>query len=113
MQAELKCYAKARVVNVNRAAHHRYTYEPGLLTKDQLLKATKEWQRRNENEAEDDDNDEGARPWVLVSPNCDDMPTREFEIDALKATAPAQIDKLWYVLTASKDLLIKYQGRLG
>jgi hypothetical protein len=89
VRAELTCYT--------RQEDNQQPYKPGPLTKEQLRKAAEEYKRRNDSEDNED------VPWVLVSQDCDDIPAREFEMDALQST---QVLKLWYVLTEAKDLLI-------
>lgn len=76
-------------------------YAPGPLSKKQLRKAAEEFVKRCSETDEEDTTNES--PYVLVSQNCQDMPGREFELEAIKSTG---ISKLWYALTKDKDLLI-------
>ena len=74
------------------------------MSKHQLLKAANEFVKRCREAGEDSE----SNPYVLVSRNCEDMPNREFELDAIQSTS---ISKLWYALTKNKDLLIiKYSS---
>lgn len=76
-------------------------YAPGLLSKEQLRKAAEEFVKRcSETDGGGTSNES---PYVLVSQNCQDIPGREFELEAIKSTG---ISKLWYALTKDKDLLI-------
>jgi hypothetical protein len=78
-------------------------YRPGPISKEQLIKAANEFVKRCD-EANDDDE---YVPLVLVSQKCKDIPSREFELDALQSIH--SVSKLWYALTKDKDLfIIKY-----
>ena len=91
VKAELKRYAKT--------GENADDYKPAPLSKEQLLKAAKEFVNRCTEAGEDS---EGS-PYVLVSRNCQDIPDRDFELDVLQSSG---ISKLWYALTKAKDLLI-------
>jgi hypothetical protein len=60
--------------------------------------------RCDEAEAAADD-DEYIVPMVLVAHNCKDIPSREFELNAL-CHKKNNVSKLWYVLTKGQDLFI-------
>ena len=101
MEAELELYAKSGGDNAN---NYTVGYQPAPMSKPQLLKAANEFVKRCREAGEDSESD----PYVLVSRNCEDMPNREFELDAIQSTS---ISKLWYALTKNKDLLIiKYSS---
>lgn len=89
VKSELKRYAETE---------DGVAYRPGPMNEDQLLKAAQEFVKRC-----DETEDSETVPWVLVSRNCKDMPSRRFELAALQSS---DIRKLWYVLTKNKDLLI-------
>lgn len=76
------------------------TYMPGSMSKTQLVKAANEFVKRcNQADAE-------YVPLVLISRNCEEIPSLQFERDAL---SDSNISKLWYALTPAKDLfIIKY-----
>jgi hypothetical protein len=76
-------------------------YRPAPLSKPQLCKAAKEFVRRCQEDVKDQS--DCVVPYVLVSQNCRDIPSRDFELQALQATT---IGKLWYALTKTGDLLI-------
>ena len=76
-------------------------YAPGPLSKEQLRKAAEEFAKRCS--GTDEEESTNGSPYVLVSQNCQDMPGREFELEAIKSTG---LSKLWYALTKDKDLLI-------
>jgi hypothetical protein len=80
----------------------RTRYRPAPLRKSQLRKAAEEFVRRCESLDEESE----SSPYVLVSQNCTDHPSRDYELKALKST---DIAKLWYALTKTGDLfIIKY-----
>ena len=92
METEVGRYADA-------SAQEEGTYMPGPMSRSQLVKAANEFIKRC------DEGDSECVPLVLVSRNCEKIPSLEFERDALRSS-DNNISKLWYALTQDKDLFI-------
>ena len=102
VKAELERYANSVPLTTRTRSRTEDAYRPGPMSHHQLCQAAEEFVKRCH-----DGNDEDF-PLVLVSRNCDDMPSREFELAALQAGGKG-VSKLWYALTKTNDLfIVKY-----